>query len=77
MLWQFVLEPAGEEPLDLFDTLIAVVRRQPPHLLDRYAAAALRGLVASRRILVHLPARRRLDPAWVTAVDDVLASAFF
>jgi radical SAM superfamily enzyme YgiQ (UPF0313 family) len=77
MLWQFVLEPAGEEPLDLFDTLIAVVRRQPPHLLDRYAAAALRGLVASRRILVRLPARRRLDPAWVTAVDDVLAGAFF
>jgi radical SAM superfamily enzyme YgiQ (UPF0313 family) len=77
MLWQFVLEPAGEEPLDLFDALAAVVCRQPAHLLDRYAAAALRGRVASRRMLVRLPPRRRFDPGWVAAVEDVLAGVFF
>lgn len=77
ILWQFVLEPGGEEPLDLFDGLVAVVRRQPAHLLDRYAAAALRGRVASRRMLVRLPAHRRFDPAWVLAVEDLLAGAFF
>ncbi len=77
MLWQFVLEPAGEEPLDLFDELGRVLRRLPAHLIDRYASAALRGRVASRRILVRLPGRRLFDPAWVAAVEDALAGMFF
>lgn len=76
-LWQFVLEPRDEEPLDLFDALIAAIRKHPAHLLDRYAAAALHGLVASRRLFVRLPSGRRFGRGWVAAVESLLADAFF
>ncbi len=77
MLWQFVLEPCQEEPLDLLDALVGTIRRQPAHLLDRYAAASLRNLIASRRVFVRLPPGRRFDRGWVQAAEDVLASALF
>ena len=76
-LWQFVIEPSQEEPLDLLDALIMTIRRQPAHLLDRYAAAALLNLIASRRVFVRLPGGCRFDRGWVQAAEDALASAFF
>ncbi len=75
-LWQFVLEPRREEPLDLLDALLAALRAAPPHLLDRYAAAALSGRRAARRIFIRLDGRR-FDPAWVAAAEGVLRAACY
>ncbi len=77
MLWQFVLEPREEEPLDLFDALADVIRRIPPHITDRYAAARLHGGMAARRLLVQLPPARRFGKDWVEAVEDLLGRVFF
>ena len=76
-LFQFVLIPEQEEPLDLLDTLIATLRRSPPHLLDRYAAAVTRNQMAARRIMISLPSGRRFDPAWIEEAESLLAGAFF
>ena len=76
MLWQFVLAPLREEPLDLLDDLIRAIRRFPPHLLDRYASAAGQSRIVSRRLFVQLPGHRRFDPGWVAAAEDLLAQAF-
>ena len=77
MLWQFVVIPSYEEPLELFEALIAAVRARPLHLLDRYGAALGAGRVASRRVLVRLPGGRRFERGWVEAVEACLGAAFF
>ncbi len=76
-LWQFVLEPETEEPLDLLDALIAEIRSHPPMIVDRYPPVELRGLIASRRILIRLRNGRNYDPDWVEAARDCLEAAFF
>ncbi|MEI8351045.1 MAG: B12-binding domain-containing radical SAM protein [bacterium] len=76
-LFQFVLCPSQEEPLDLLDELIAVIRRQPPHLTDRYAPLALGGKIASRRLMVKLPVGRMFSRTWINAAEHLLGSAFF
>jgi hypothetical protein len=76
MLWQFVVAPRAEEPLDLLDALVGAIRRAPPHIADRYASARTAGLLVSRRVFVRLP-RRRIDPSWVRAAEALLAAAFF
>jgi len=77
ILCQFVLAPHGEEPLDLFDDLIAAIRAAPSHLNDRYAALAGQGKIASRRLLVRLPAAGRFSVGWIQAVDRTLGAVFF
>lgn len=77
MLWQFVLAPETEEPLNLIDDVAGELRRQPRHLLDRYANAVLTGRRSARRVFVQLDPRRRFDPAWVAAADELLASLFY
>jgi hypothetical protein len=74
-LFQFVLAPACEEPLDLLDVLIATLRRCSPHRLDRDAAVA-QDKLAARRILVLLPPRRRFAPDWTVAAEELLAAHF-
>ncbi len=76
-LFQFVLIPQHEEPLDLLDELIAVIRKAPPHLVDRYASVMATSRVASRRLRILLPPRRRFDTAWIDAAEELLADAFF
>ncbi len=76
-LFQFVLSPVYEEPLDLLDILIGALRKCPPHLLDRYAAAATRNRMAARRVFICLPPGHRFDPAWKQEVESVLVEAFF
>ena len=76
ILWQFVLLPEHEEPLDLFDFLIAEVRRLPLHVSDRYAGVWFRGKRAARRIFVQLKKGRRYDPSWIDAVEEDLREAF-
>lgn len=76
-LFQFVLCPVCEEPLDLLDDLVAVIRDQPSHLVDRYSSVAVRKKIASRRLMIQLPAKRKLSKGWIRAAEDILSSAFF
>ncbi len=77
VLWQFVLCPSAEEPLDLLDALAAELRAAPPHLLDRYAVALAAGRLMARRLYVQLPPGRRLDPAWAAAAEAFLRERFY
>jgi radical SAM superfamily enzyme YgiQ (UPF0313 family) len=77
VLWQFVLCPEAEEPLDLLDALVAEIRRAPRHVLDRYAVTAGAGLLASRRVLVWLRARGRYRRGWIAAAERCLRDAFY
>jgi len=76
MLWQFVLCPEREEPIKLLEAMIATIQKQPPHLLDRYASAALFGQMASRRIFVRLKKGREYDAAWRDQVEEMLGCHF-
>jgi hypothetical protein len=76
-LFQFVLCPEHEEPLDLLDDLIGVIRSRPRHLIDRYSPVSLPGKIASRRIMVQLPKRKRLSKAWIVEAERLLMNAFF
>ena len=76
MLWQFVLCPEREEPIQLLEAVIKTIKKQPPHLLDRYASAALFGQIASRRIFVRLQKGREYDAAWREGVEELLGRHF-
>jgi radical SAM superfamily enzyme YgiQ (UPF0313 family) len=76
ILWQFVLAPRNEEPLDLLDAAIAAVRRMPGHWLDRMVSPAGTRRLAARRVLMQLPRSRAFDPGWRAAVDGLLAGVF-
>ncbi len=77
ILWQFVLEPEQEEPLDLLDMMIAELRQCPQHLNDRWIALDTGGRLAARRIMLRLLPRRRYARSWVAAADDLLRSVFY
>ena len=77
MLWQFVLAPEAEEPLDLIDAVAAELRRQRRHLLDRYANTLLTGRRSARRVFLQLQPGRRYDASWVAAAEELLASMFY
>jgi hypothetical protein len=76
MLWQFVLCPEREEPIQLLEAMIAAIKKQPPHLLDRYASAELFGQIASRRIFVRLKKGREYDAVWREKVEELLGRHF-
>ncbi len=76
LLWQFVLDVREEEPLDLFDHLIAVMRKLPPHWLDRLVSPAGQQRLCARRLFVRLPRGSRLDPLWRAEVETLLAAHF-
>jgi radical SAM superfamily enzyme YgiQ (UPF0313 family) len=76
ILWQFVLCPENEEPLDLLDFLIGTLASLPPHWLDRLVSPPGRRRLCARRLFVRLPRGRRFDPEWVNAAEALLASRF-
>jgi radical SAM superfamily enzyme YgiQ (UPF0313 family) len=76
VLWQFVLCPEHEEPLELLEAMIDTLRKQPLHLLDRYASAELFGQIASRRILIRLQKGRTYDAVWRKQVEELLGRHF-
>jgi radical SAM superfamily enzyme YgiQ (UPF0313 family) len=76
VLWQFVLEPQEEEPLDLFDALIAALKNLPGHWLDRLVSPPGKRQLCARRLFVKLPRGRRFDPGWIDDVEDLLAAHF-
>jgi len=76
ILWQFVLAPAHEEPLDMLDFLIATIRRLPSHWLDRLVSPAGTRRFAARRLFVRLPRGRRIDTEWRQEAEKLLAGVF-
>lgn len=76
MLWQFVLCPEREEPLELLEAMIKVIKKQPLHLLDRYASAELFGQIASRRIFIRLTKGRKYDAVWRGQIEELLGRHF-
>lgn len=76
ILWQFVLAPETEEPLDLLDALIAELRRLPGHWLDRLVSPPGRRRLAARRLFVRLPRGAHGDPGWAEEAEALLAEHF-
>ena len=76
ILWQFVLEPEEEEPLDLFDFLIAAFAKLPGHWLDRLVSPPGERRLCARRLFVKLPRGKKFDPGWIEAVESLLSSRF-
>ena len=76
ILWQFVLEPTEEEPLDLFDFLISAFDKLPPHWLDRLVSPPGKKRLCARRLFVKLPRRTRFDRSWTGEVEALLSSRF-
>jgi molybdenum cofactor biosynthesis enzyme MoaA len=75
-LWQFVLCPEREEPIDLLEAMIKTIKKQPRHLLDRFASAELFGQIASRRIFVRLQKGRTYDAVWREQAEELLGRHF-
>lgn len=76
ILWQFVLEPTQEEPLDLFDFLTDAFGKHPGHWLDRLVSPPGRKRLCARRLFVKLPRGKPFDPAWTDEVEALLSAHF-
>jgi len=77
MLWQFVLQPAQEEPPDLLDEIIAEIRKWPSIWTDRFASVAGWDRIASRRLFVQLEPSGRYSTSWVKAAEALLEDHFY
>ncbi len=77
MLWQFVLQPDEEEPLDLVDDMIAEIRKWPNHWVDRFASVAGWDRIASRRVFVLLKPSGPYSQSWATAAEALLEDHFY
>jgi radical SAM superfamily enzyme YgiQ (UPF0313 family) len=77
MLWQFVLQPEQEEPLDLLDEIIAEIRKGSSLWIDRFASVAGWNRIASRRVFVLLKPFGRYSRSWVSAAEALLEDHFY
>ena len=77
MLWQFVLNPEREFPLDLLESMIAQLHAFPSHWIDRSASVAGWNRIASRRILVLRRQDFRYPTSWIKAVESLLGDHFY
>lgn len=77
MLWQFVLHPEHEEPLDLLDDMIRETREWPPLWMDRFASVAGWDRIASRRIFVLLKRSGPYSKSWAKAAEALLEDHFY
>ncbi|MBW1721487.1 MAG: radical SAM protein [Deltaproteobacteria bacterium] len=77
MLWQFILRPETEEPLDLIEEMIAEIRKYPVLWLDRFACVKGWDRIASRRIFILLKRGGRYSPAWKDAAETLLEDNFY
>lgn len=77
VLWQFVVCPEYEEPLDLLEAMAESLRALPEHVLDRFIQLHSPGLRAARRILVLLNPRRRYARDWQRAAEEFLRAYFY
>lgn len=77
ILWQFVLAPAEEEPLDMIDFLVKEIRRAPEHINDRWIRMETGGKLAARRMFILLEAKTRYDKLWIQAAENLLRTIFY
>lgn len=77
ILWQFVLVPDREEPLDLLEELADELERFPPLVGDALIELHSPGRRASRRVFVQLRSDRRYDRAWQEAAEELLRKRLF
>ena len=77
ILWQFVIMPEEEEPLDLLKDMIKEVRSVPAHWLDHFAHASCWERLAARRIFVHLKKNRPCSHDWIQACETLLEDHFY
>jgi len=77
MLWQFVLQPEREEPLDLLDVMIAEIRKGPLLWTDRFASVAGWDRMASRRVFVLLNRHGAYPRSWLAATEALLEDHFY
>jgi radical SAM superfamily enzyme YgiQ (UPF0313 family) len=77
MLWQFVLHPEEEEPLNLLEEMIGESRNHPVHWIDRFASVAGWDRIASRRIFVLLKRSAPYSQSWVKAAEALLEEHFY
>ncbi|RJR43669.1 MAG: radical SAM protein [Desulfobacteraceae bacterium] len=77
MLWQFVLNPEREFPLDLLEAMISRLREFPPQWIDRFASIAAWNRISSRRIFVLLRPGFRRSLTWIRAAESLLEDHFY
>jgi len=77
ILWQFVLAPDREEPLDLIDFLAAELRKNPEHVNNRWIRLETGGRLAARRLFVLLRRNRQYDGGWIKATEGLLRKNFY
>ena len=76
ILWQFVLEPTDEEPLDLLEHLIDVFKKMPDHWLDRLVSIPGTHQFSARRLFVKIPRGSQFDSSWIEEAEACLAEHF-
>ncbi len=76
-LWQFILQPPDEVPLDLLEEMIAGVREFRSQWMDRFASVAGWDRISSRRIFVLLRRGHPYSRTWIQAVQSLLADHFY
>jgi len=76
-LWQFVLAPFTEEPLDLFDSMIAVIDKHASHFLDSITIHPDGDRRAARRVFVLLRPEVKYSKSWIHAVEECLSERFY
>lgn len=77
MLWQSVIRPEEEEPLDLIKDMIKEIRKIPTHWLDHFAHASCWDRISARRVLVHLKRNRSYSNEWIHASETLLQDHFY
>ncbi len=77
ILWQFVIEPDYEEPLDLLEYFIATIQEHEPLVLDRFLDMHSPGKKAARRLMIQLRPGKRYGRDWQAAAEELLRTAFF
>lgn len=77
ILWQFVLNPSEEIPLDLLEEMTACIRDFPTQWVDRFASVAAWDRIASRRIFILLRRGCRYAASWKEAAHSFLSDHFY
>ena len=77
ILWQFVLAPDAEEPLDVIDGAIAEIRNAPLHINDRQASVLFADKRSARRLFVLTARPPLFAPAWIREAESLLSRTFF
>lgn len=77
ILWQFVLNPSEEIPLDLLEEMTAGIHDFPTQWVDRFASVAAWNRIASRRIFILLKRGCHYATSWMEAARSFLSDHFY